>query len=157
MGYLLLGRVLFPFLEYCRSTCGLYVIRKLLMQTYIMYTYIYVQAGAIECMCMALKQFPKKKDSVLSLCAPVCFFHAPVLATAHTDGGGGGMLSHPQLPGLFQVHFCVRCILTMFPPPRYTHGPHTMACRQLRMRFGCTKRISDYLSSTKGLTFSWQS
>jgi|LauGreDrversion2_3_1035106.scaffolds.fasta_scaffold15828_2 hypothetical protein len=76
VGYLHLGRVLFPCLEYCRSTCGLYAIRKLHMQTYIMHTCIFLQAGAIECMCMALKQFPKKKDSVLSLCAPVYFFHA---------------------------------------------------------------------------------
>jgi hypothetical protein len=32
-----------------------------------------LQAGAIECMCMALKQFPKKKESVLSLCGPVWY------------------------------------------------------------------------------------
>ena len=28
------------------------------------------KVGAIQCMCMALKQFPKKKDTVLSLCGP---------------------------------------------------------------------------------------
>jgi hypothetical protein len=78
------------------------------MQTYIMYKYIFLQAGAIECMCMALKQFPKKKDSVLSLCAPVWFFHAAVLATAHTDGGGGACLATPSFLVYFKFIFvCV--------------------------------------------------
>ena len=31
--------------------------------------------GAIQCMCMALKQFPKKKDTVLTLCSQVCYTH----------------------------------------------------------------------------------
>jgi hypothetical protein len=103
-----------------------------------------LQAGAIECMCMALKQFPKKKESVLSLCGPVWYstrsapcmsVHADTRSTYH-DGQAlaFAIRLHEKNQRLFVKHKGVDFLMAIMNKWEEDHDFYFLMLRTLRVR-----------------------